>query len=342
MQVVAFTSGEMVPSSRFRVRQFIPALAAEGIAVAEHWSTPGKYDPVPFGVPKFLWDRRRLASRQRVFPAAEKADVVWLEREFLAGRRTLEHLAGTTRTRVFDIDDAIFLSGEKGFSEAIAAESAAVIVGNAWLAAHYRPHARKVFVVPTAVDPADWAGGDPTPDDPRWIIGWTGTSANFPYLLQTETALRGFLAAHPDVVVRVVADRAPPWSSLPAAQTEFVKWSVGDERRAVRGMDVGLMPLADEEWAKGKCAAKMLVYMAAGLPSVVTPVGVNADVLAAGDVGLAARDTDDWREALEALYADRERAAAMGRRGLAVVNETYSVAVNAARLAAIFREVAGA
>ena len=266
--------------------------------------------------------------------------MVWLEREFLAGRRTVEHRAGTASKRVFDVDDAIFLSGEAGFSEAIASECAAVIAGNAWLAEHYRPHARRVFVVPTAVDPAAWAGGDPDPADDRFIVGWTGTSANFRYLLDIEEPLAAFLAGAPRACVRVVADRPPPWRALRAAQMEFVPWSVEAERRAVRGMDVGLMPLADEPWARGKCAAKMLVYMAAGLPCVAAPVGVNGEILAGDDVGIAATAPDQWLAALERLHGDRDDARAKGARGLAVVHREFSVEVNAARLEAIFRTVA--
>ncbi len=340
LRVVAFTSGATVPSSRFRVRQFVPALAARGVNVTEYPSAPEKYDPVPFGIPKFVWDHRRTRSRTRAFAAAADADVVWLEREFLAGRRTVEHRAGTASKRVFDVDDAIFLSGEAGFSEAIASECAAVIAGNAWLAEHYRPHARRVFVVPTAVDPAAWAGGDPDPADDRFIVGWTGTSANFRYLLDIEEPLAAFLAGAPRACVRVVADRPPPWRALRAAQMEFVPWSVEAERRAVRGMDVGLMPLADEPWARGKCAAKMLVYMAAGLPCVAAPVGVNGEILAGDDVGIAATAPDQWLAALERLHGDRDDARAKGARGLAVVHREFSVEVNAARLEAIFRTVA--
>ena len=339
MRVVAFTSGLNEPSSRFRVRQFIPSLASHGVHVDEYPCTPAKFDPVPFGVPRFVWDYRRLRSRKRAFHSASTADLVWMEREFLAGRETLELSVGRASNRILDIDDAIFLSGVKGFSERIAAGCAAVIVGNAWLAEHYRPHAKRVFVVPTSVEPADWAGGNPNPGQNRWIVGWTGSSANFPYLLQTEPALAIFLANHRDAVVRVVADKPPLWKSLPPEQIEFVRWTVEAERLAVRGMDVGLMPLADEEWARGKCAAKMLVYMAAGLPVVVSPVGANVDVLARDDVGYAARTTEEWLAALERLYRDAQGARAMGQRGLAVVKAEYSVTINAARLAAVFEEV---
>ncbi len=100
------------------------------------------------------------------------------------------------------------------------------------------------------------------------------------------------------------------------------------------------MPLANEEWAKGKCAAKMLVYMAASLPVVVSPVGVNADVLAQGDVGFAATSDTEWLRALTTLYDDRAAATAMGERGRALVERAYSVTVSAATLADIFTSVA--
>ncbi len=342
MRVVAFTSGWTVPSSRFRVRQFVPPLETRGVTVSEHPSEPGKYDPVPFGVPKFLFDRKRLKSRTKWFDEAAGADVVWLEREFLVGRRSEELAVGSAARRVFDVDDAIFLSGEKGYSEEIAAGCAGVIAGNSWLADHYRPHVKKVWIVPTAVDPADWAQRPDAPPKEGFVVGWTGTSANFRYLLEVEPALAELLARHRDARVRVVADAAPPWKGLPSAQVEFVRWTETAEREAVRGMSVGLMPLADEPWAKGKCAAKMLVYAAAAIPSVVTPVGVNGDILAKAEVGLAARTTAEWLGALEALYSDRARVAAMGQAGEALVREEYSVAVNAGRLAAIFEEVAEA
>ena len=112
------------------------------------------------------------------------------------------------------------------------------------------------------------------------------------------------------------------------------------EPAAVHGMDVGLMPLADEEWAKGKCAAKMLVYMAASLPVIVSPVGVNAEVLAQDDVGFAATSSGEWLDALTRLYDDRIAADAMGERGRALVERAYSVTTSAAKLADIFASVA--
>jgi glycosyltransferase involved in cell wall biosynthesis len=105
-------------------------------------------------------------------------------------------------------------------------------------------------------------------------------------------------------------------------------------------MDVGLMPLPDTDWTRGKCAFKMISYMAVGLPVVVSPVGVNSEILRLGQVGLAAATSDEWYDALSALFADRSLAHAMGAEGRRVVSEHYSVTRNVSRLAEIFREVA--
>ena len=107
----------------------------------------------------------------------------------------------------------------------------------------------------------------------------------------------------------------------------------------VQLMDVGLMPLEDSEWALGKCGFKMLSYMAAGLPVVVSPVGVNAEILSRAELGFAATSPADWFEAFERLYRDRELGKRLGANGRRVVEEHYSVKTNVLKLAEIFREV---
>jgi glycosyltransferase involved in cell wall biosynthesis len=112
-----------------------------------------------------------------------------------------------------------------------------------------------------------------------------------------------------------------------------------NEVNLVQQMDVGLMPLEDSEWALGKCGFKMLSYMAVGLPVIVSPVGVNAEILARGELGIAARSNGDWYEALKRLYEAQETGAQMGSTGRRVVEEHYSVRTNIVKLADIFREV---
>ncbi len=340
MRVAAFTSGPLVPSTRFRVRQYVSALAARGIIVTEHPSRPNKYTGRPVFLPDALWTAMLSASRIPGLVSARTADVIWLEREFVWRHRTLEHLAGPAHRRIFDVDDAIWLGGVQDFAERIASECAGVIAGNAYIADHFRHVARRVWVVPTSVDHHRWAPPERPAVRDRYVVGWTGTSGNFKYLYAIEPGLDAFVRAHPDVDVLVVADRPPAWQTIPSARARFIPWSEAHEVSAVHGMDVGLMPLADEAWARGKCAAKMLVYMAAGLPVVVSPVGVNQEVLATGSVGYAATTPAEWTASLETLYQHRDEGRAMGARGRAVVAAGYSVEACATQLAEIFHAVA--
>ena len=101
------------------------------------------------------------------------------------------------------------------------------------------------------------------------------------------------------------------------------------------------MPLPDTEWSLGKCAFKMIIYMAVGIPVVVRPIGANKTVLHQAHVGLAAATASDWYEALQLLFCDRKRAASLGSTGRQLAEDNYSVAQNTGALARIFEEVAG-
>ena len=106
-------------------------------------------------------------------------------------------------------------------------------------------------------------------------------------------------------------------------------------------MNIGLMPLPFTEWSLGKCAFKMIIYMAVGIPVVVSPIGTNKNILQQADVGLAAATANDWYEALLLLFCNRKRAASLGSAGRQLVEDNYSVAKNAGALARIFEEAAG-
>jgi glycosyltransferase involved in cell wall biosynthesis len=172
-------------------------------------------------------------------------------------------------------------------------------------------------------------------------MGWTGTSPNFPYLATIEPALEIALREIPGAALVVVADREPSLPRLAGRDVRFVPWSPTSEVEALASMDVGLMPLADDEWTRGKCSFKMLQYMAAGIAGVVSPVGMNREVLALGESGLAASGVDDWIEALRALAADPDRRARLGATGRAVALAHFDVPVVAAQIAAVFRSLAG-
>jgi glycosyltransferase involved in cell wall biosynthesis len=331
IKVTALTSSRNDPSTRFRVRQFISPLREFGVEVAEHYPLISKYRTEP--LPPLT-----MLTRLPGLLASRFGDITWFGRELVSGRATLETFAG--KKRLFDVDDAIWLVYPNAFSEEIALRCDGVIAGNSFLAEHYRQHGARVWVVPTSVDTEIWR---PAPESERahWTIGWTGTWSNLKYLYAVEEPLAEFLVQHQESRLLIVCDRRPQFKSIPSDRWRFIEWSPGAEVRPVQEMDVGLMPLADTEWARGKCAFKMLSYMSSGVPVVATPVGVNEEIFQKARVGLPARAPDDWYAALRSLYTDRQAARDMGLAGRSIVEADYSVKNSTRMLAQIFLEVAG-
>lgn len=330
IKVTALTAGKYDPSGRFRVRQFIQPLKSFGIELCEYYPRVNKYTLKRFpplgALSRFpgLLDSRGCA-------------VTLLGRELLAGRFGLERYAGGKC--LVDIDDAIWLNGAN-FSEKLAHFCNGVIAGNAFIGDHYRQLGARVWEIPTSLDTDSWRPRTAASEQP-WTIGWTGSSSNLRFLAAIEEPLGDFLRDHPDCRFLLVCNKKPVFKKLPAASWESARWSPETEVSLVQSMDVGLMPLPETEWSLGKCALKMIMYMAVGIPSVVSPVGVGGELLKRNQVGLPARTTHDWYAMLRTLFADKALAARMGLAGRLLAEEEFSVTRNAPKLAAVIREVAG-
>jgi glycosyltransferase involved in cell wall biosynthesis len=241
---------------------------------------------------------------------------------------------------ILDVDDAVWLAEPFGARQMQrAAEHAdAVVVCNTYLAEWFGRFCRRVELVPTPVD-GDVFFPQQKPDDSSFVVGWTGTSANFHYLAMIKDALVSFLRHAPEARLRIVADHPPADLDLPAERVEFVRWSEANEATAVQTMDVGIMPLADDAWTRGKCALKVIQYMACGLPVVASPVGMTAEALDRGDVGLSARSEQQWVDALIFLYENRQKAKSLGAAGRVKFLEHYSRPAATGKLAGIFKSV---
>ena len=339
IRVTALTASRDDPSARFRVRQFIPALARRGIDVEEHYPFVGKYQAAPVERLGFAWTAAKILARVPGVAAAHLADITWLQRELIPGRLTLEKLAG--RRLLFDVDDAIW-TGQRGDAvERIAARARGVIAGNEFLADYFRARARRVWVVPTCVDTERWRPGPPAAGGrDEWVVGWSGTASNLKYLYGVEEPLADFLRDRPGARLLVVSDAEPRFTKIPRGRWRFERWSASEEVRQVRRMDAGLMPLGATDWERGKCGCKLLTYLAVGAPAVASPVGASAEIIGQAEVALPAAGAGDWYNALTRLHDDRALAARLGAAGRRLVEERYSVARHAETLAGIFRQVA--
>lgn len=356
IRVAALSSGQNQPSRRFRVQQHIRPLASIGVEVEEycprvdqHARFPGRLGGVrlrylaPLAMSQAFFN---LAGRMPGIIASHRADATWIERNFVPG---LDMLVGmVARPRILDVDDAIWLDhplGEAAYGR-FAARMDAVIAGNSYLANWLSRHCTNVSIVPTAIDctrfrPPTEREEPSAPPGRTLTVGWTGTSGNFRFLNLIEGALARFIEETPEARLRVVADRRPDLPAIPERQLEFVKWTPDNEAAEVAGFDIGLMPLTDDPWSRGKCSYKMLQYMASGVAVVVSPVGMNAEVLALGVCGLAATTVDEWLDALRGLRDDSAIRAAMGQVGRHIATHHFDVPVVARKLAGVFHDAVG-
>lgn len=337
ISVAALTGGREVPSARFRIRQYIGRLSTYGISVTEFSAPLGRYPPRNHLI-RPLWAAATLATQLPGILMSHRCDITLLQREILSTFVTFESL--TKRPTVLDVDDAIFLHRGGGFARRLAELSDKVICGNAYLAEWFGRCNKNVDIVPTAVDTERYLPDAETkPSGQPLVIGWIGTSGNYKYLYGIEGALEKVMRAHPGTRLKVVGDQLPEFRHLPLDQVDFVPWSEAIEVQAIQSMDIGIMPLEDSPWARGKCSFKMLQYMACGLPVVVSPVGMNVEVLAMGNVGIGASTGGQWVEALVSLLDNQGLRSGMGASGRRVVEESYSINALAPRLAACLRGV---
>jgi glycosyltransferase involved in cell wall biosynthesis len=335
LRVTAYTGGKDVPSARFRVRQYIPALARLGIDIRERPARFGSYPPAARSL-RPGWGVLALAERLHAALGSRDADLTLLQREMLSTFATVERF--TKAPRILDVDDAIWLlrGGQSAISLARCCDM--VICGNGFIADFFRGHAPKVVVLPTPVDTDRYRPAQGV-ERHLGVICWSGTSSGLPFLYGIEPALSAVLAAGPERRLRVVCDAPPQFRRIPAAQVDFVPWSENVEVTAIRDAGLAIMPLDDSPWAQGKCSYKLLTYMACGLPIVATPVGMNRELLSSGTVGLAASTTGDWVDAIEAILNSPAQAAQMGTTGRQVVVRHYSLSTLSPRMAEILCSV---
>ena len=332
LRVAAFTGSESISSRRFRVMQYVPRLAKMGVQVDEHIARFGSWPPVSKAT-RPLWLIGTVLNRIAPVFRSYSHDLTLLQREFVSTFLTLERF--TRRPRVLDVDDAVWLvnrRAEKNF-RSLVKMCDGVICGNKFIAKHASQWNENTIVLPTGVDTERFHPIQKKPEG-RAIIGWSGLNAGAKFLLGIEKMLYQVLRRRTDAVLRVVSDGRPNFLLLDDSMVEFMPWSPENEVRTIQEMSVGLMPIDETPWSSGKCSYKMLLYMACGVPVVVSPFGMNAEVLAYDKVGFGARSESEWAEAITWLLDNPSRGKGMGMTGRKVIDDNYSLNVLTPRLGA--------
>lgn len=334
------------PSSRYRVVQFLPFLDRAGIGWEMHALVDDRYLDARFAGrsagPGYL--AGRALRRAATLLGSARFDVLFVQKElFPWAPPVAERLLAARRVPVIlDVDDAIHLPYRgrpllDGKIPRAMASASAVLAGNRWLADYARAFNPHTLMFPTVVDAERFTPAAAAVQRAKPVVGWIGSPETARYL----SAIHGVLArvnARVPFELRVVGASPQAASGLDIVPRA---WSLESEADELRGFDVGIMPLPDDEWARGKCSLKLLQYMSAGLATVSSPRGSVAEIVRDGENGFVARDDGEWETRLTGLLTDAAARARMGGKARAWLLANHSLQNYGPRFVAVLRAVAG-
>jgi glycosyltransferase involved in cell wall biosynthesis len=345
---------DLSPSQRFRFEQYLGLMQLQGYQYEIHsfllphnWKLFGSRGSV---LKKIAAVVTGYARRIPLLARASQFDRIFIHREAVPlGPPLMEWLIAKVLRKkiIYDFDDAIWLTDRRNESpiarvlrwrtkvESVCRMSYRVSCGNNYLASFAKQFNTSVVVNPTTIDTGFHK---PASDNARnsshtITIGWTGTQSTLKYLEPLGKVVAGITAKYPGVTFCVIADSEPSFA-WPAMR--FVRWEKATEVVDLQKIDIGVMPLPDDDWSKGKCGFKALQYMSLAIPTVASPVGVNTEIIQHGQNGLLATTDDDWLDCLDRLIRDEALRRTLGAAGAQTVRDRYSVDSNANLFLSLF------
>jgi len=353
--LIPYPVGES-PSQRFRFEQYFDALAASGHTFRIHtfFSAAGWNVLYSKGnsLGKILAVAAGFLRRLRTLLSLGSFDIVFIHREAAPfGPPVFEFLI----TRVFgkkviyDFDDAIWMTdkpSEGSFDRMIRWRSKVgticrwsykVSCGNEFLCNYASTFNANVVLNPTTID-TGYHKPMPKPAGQPVVVGWTGSHSTLKYLDEIIPALEILDNKFPSITFLVIANSKASIPSLRSVRN--ITWKKETEIQDLAKIDIGVMPLPNDEWSKGKCGFKALQYMAMEIPAIVSPVGVNSTIIDDDHNGMICTTTEQWVSALEKLVADAQLRKALGIEGRKKVIASYSVLSNTSNFLSMFERSA--
>lgn len=344
------------PSQRFRFEQYFQILENRGYHItiqsffnSQEWKL---FYHDGNSLQKFIALFKGFAKRFKMIFSAFQYEFIFIHREAApAGPPVFEWvLANALRKKIiYDFDDAIWLTDRnhenwilktikfRSKVTSICKWSYRVSCGNDYLNKFAQQYNPSTMVIPTTIDTEGLHNRNKFKSTssviPEIIIGWTGSHSTLKYLKLLETILQKIETKYPFVSFLIIADKRP---DLALKRLSFKAWDAETEVVDLMKLDIGIMPLPDDEWSKGKCGFKALQYLALEIPAVVSDVGVNSKIISQGVEGFLCQTEADWQHALELLINNTTLRAEMGARGRKKVVENYSVLSNSAAFISLF------
>ncbi|MFN8276698.1 MAG: glycosyltransferase family 4 protein [Chitinophagales bacterium] len=338
------------PSQRFRFEQYFAALEQAGFECVLSPLMNAEEDKAFYAKGNFLGKlgvfvaaiRKRWADVQR----ARLFGVVFIQREaFMTGSVFFERqLKKSGAKLVFDFDDSIWIDnvseGNKMFAFLKDASKTGTIIGlcdtvfagNAYLAEYAAAYNKNIEIIPTTIDTQEYQR-QAVPANEKIVLGWSGSVTTIQHFEHALPFLKLIKEKYGDrIAIKVIGDGNYRNEAL---GIQGLPWKKEDELKELSTFDIGIMPLPDDKWAKGKCGLKGLQYMALGIPTIMSPVGVNQEIIQHGVNGFLASETAGWVKAIEQLIEDAELRRRVGEAGRQTVEQKYSVNAWKARYVAL-------
>jgi len=355
-RILYFTRhGNLAPSTRYRIAQIVPHLERLGFEVEVQHFAPGALYHTYISPGRLM---RKLAIfpilAVRLFLRLVRAgsyDLVVVHKDlFPYGPLLFEHLLFRINPAVvYELDDAVFLKSpmlrhcynklrKHDKAEFLMAGSRAVIAGNAYIAEHVSRFNPRVQIVPTVVDLSRYNCMKLHEDRRRVVVGWAGTRGNLSNFDIVREALVTIQAEVPEMVLEIFSDDN---LAIPGVNVVNRAWTLESEIEGLLNFDIGIMPLFDDPWTRGKCGFKIIQYMAVGLPTVCSPVGANREIVMHGKEGFFAETPDEWRGRLGELIRNWRLRADMGRQARGSIEQQYTVEAVLPTLVGVFEEEIG-
>lgn len=343
------------PSQRFRFEQYFVSYKEAGFDYDFSYLISEKDDKLFYqsgNLPtKLFIFIKSVLKRLKDILSASQYDIVFVQREaFMTGSTFFEKRFSKSKAKlIFDFDDAIWLldisdANKKfdwlknpGKTAKIIAMADLIFAGNNYLADYARQFNKNVKIIPTTIDTDEYVREKRGKKSAKICIGWSGSITTIKHFEYAIPFLKKLKEKYGDAIeIKVIGDATYINKEL---AVKGIAWSKGNEIQELSTIDIGIMPLPDDEWANGKCGLKGLQYMALEIPTIMSPVGVNSEIISEGENGFLASTVDEWVNKISQLIESEELRKTIGRMARQTVVDNYSVYAQRDSYIKSFKEV---
>lgn len=342
------------PSQRFRFEQYLQVLKENGFECEFSYLLNEKDDTVFYKkghlFTKGLIVLKSISKRLKELFNVSRYDIIFIQREcFMLGSSFFERQFSKSGAKIiFDFDDSIWLQNVSDANKTFAwlknpdktskiiSYSNLIFAGNQYLKDYALQFNDNVEIIPTTIDTVEYQKVN-LPKSEKVVIGWSGSITTIQHFEYALSVLKKIKVKYKDtVVLKVIGDANYVNSEL---GIKGLGWNKQTELADLSTFDIGIMPLPDDEWANGKCGLKGLQYMALAIPTIMSPVGVNTEIIQDGKNGFLASSEDEWLDRLSILIESKELRQQIGTAGRKTVVEKYSVEANKQKYLNLFNQI---